>query len=121
MSKKKYIDAVEFKQVINECFEKGELTPRALELFQLLIDKVAKSNFYKTEDDANDCKSWAWYNVLRYWKSFNNKAENANPFSYYTSMVYTGLSQGWNILYPPKNDGFDVVSVNDILANNNKN
>jgi len=120
MSKKNYIDAVEFKQVMDECFVKGELTPRALEMFELLIDKFAKSNYYKTEEDAQDCKSWAMYNLLRYWKSFDHKREGANPFSYYSSMVATGLAQGWNILNPPKNADFDVISIHDILENNNK-
>lgn len=108
-----YIDAKEFYDEIVKSLERDELTPRAIEFCQEIIDRVAKCNHYESQEDLEDCKSYAMFNILRYWRNFDTKLYD-NPFSYFTSYAWTGLSQGWNQLNPKKENGYVKISLCDL-------
>lgn len=108
-----YIDPKEFYDEIIVSLEKDELTPRAIELCQLLIDRVAKCNHYSSVEDEEDCKAHAMYNILRYWRNFNPQKYD-NPFSYFTSFAWSGLGQGWKVIHPEKEDNIQKIYLSSL-------
>lgn len=108
--KKNYIDHKVFYDEMVKSFEQDELTPKAIEFCMKIIERVAKCNHYDSADDLEDCKAYAMYNILRYWRNFDVKKYD-NPFSYFTSYAWTGLSQGWNQLHPVKERGIVKISM----------
>lgn len=110
---KHYIDPKEFYDEMVISLEKDELTPKAIQFCQEIIDRTAMCNHYDSKEDLEDCKAYAMFNILRYWRNFN-PALYDNPFSYFSSYSWTGLSQGWNILHPKKESGYTRISINDL-------
>jgi hypothetical protein len=108
-----YIDPKEFYDEMVISLEKDELTPRAVELCQLLIDRVSKCNHYDCIEDEEDCKAHAMFNILRYWRNFNPEKYD-NPFNYFTSYAWTGLAQGWNTIHPEKERDFTKVFISTL-------
>lgn len=105
-----YIDPKEFYDEIVISLEKDELTPKAIEFCRLLIERVSRCNHYDSPEDAEDCKSHAMFNILRYWRNFNPEKYD-NPFNYFTSYAWTGLAQGWNVLHPEKERDFVKIPI----------
>lgn len=110
---KHYIDPKEFYDEIVKSLERGELTNKAIKFCQEIIDRTAMCNHYDSVEDMEDCKSHAMCNILRYWKNFDPEKYD-NPFSYFSSYAWTGLSQGWNTLHPKKEAGYVKISLNSI-------
>lgn len=104
-TKKKEVP-VSNKELYNEIVlskQKGELTPRAIELLMLLADGVSNKLAYVKPADKQDCASSAKLDLLKYWSGFNPKYKNA--FAYYTEIAKKGAAKGWNKLYPKKYHG----------------
>lgn len=110
---KNYVDPKEFYDEMVISLERGELTRKAIMFCQEIINRAAMCNHYDSKEELEDCKSYAMYNVLRYWKKFDPEKYD-NPFSYFSSFAWTGLSQGWNILHPKKENGYTRISLNSI-------
>lgn len=94
-----YINKKEFLEEYKLCIEKDELTEKFISMCRLLIERIARCNRYPSEEDAQDCKSHAMYTILKSWRNFDVE-KGSDPFSYFSSFVWTGLAQGWNLLHP---------------------
>lgn len=96
-----YIDPEEFKTEIIKSLKQDNLTPRAIEMLMLLVEKLGNSSKlqYKYPEDREDCKSFAIFDILRYWRGFDPNISNY-PFSYYTQMAINGLAKGLKKLRP---------------------
>lgn len=104
-----YVQPEELKQEVLKSLEKGELTPRAIEMFQLMAKEISKKFRYKDEEDRKDCIAFAMMDVIRYWKSFNPE-KSKYPFAYYTQILKNGFAKGWRKLHPISS--LDQISIN---------
>ncbi len=94
-----YADPEELKREVLISLEKGELTPRLVEIFQRMANEISKKFRYKDEEDRQDCIAFAMMDVIRYWKSFNPE-KSKYPFAYYTQILKNGFAKGWRKLHP---------------------
>jgi hypothetical protein len=104
-----YVQPEELKAEVLISLERGELTPRAIEMFQLMAKEMSKKFRYKDEEDRKDCIAFAMMDVIRYWKSFNPE-KSKYPFAYYTQMLKNGFAKGWRKLHPLSS--LEQVSLN---------
>jgi hypothetical protein len=104
-----YVQPEELKAEVLKSLEKGELTPKAIEMFQLMAKEMSKKFRYKDEEDRKDCMAFAMMDVIRYWKSFNPE-KSKYPFAYYTQILKNGFAKGWRKLHPISS--LDQVSIN---------
>lgn len=105
------------KELYNEIIiskQKGELTPKAVQMLMLIADGVLNKLPYVRQDDKKDCASFAKLDLLKYWNSFNPKYKNA--FAYYTEIAKRGAAKGWNKIYPKKYHG--TISLDSTGFNN---
>jgi hypothetical protein len=105
------------KELYNEIIiskQKGELTPKAVQMLMLIADGVLNKLLYVRQDDKKDCASFAKLDLLKYWNGFNPKYKNA--FAYYTEIAKRGAAKGWNKLYPKKYHG--TISLDSTGFNN---
>jgi len=72
MAKRNYIDRDEYHREMVKCKKAGELSPRALELIQIHIDRssLKYSRTYESDQEREDCMSSAMMDILQYWKNF---------------------------------------------------
>jgi hypothetical protein len=105
-----YVDPDELKREVLISLEKGELTPKAVEFFQLMAKEMSKKFRYKDEEDRKDCIAFAMMDVLRYWKSFKPE-KSKYPFAYYTQILKNGFAKGWRKLHPISS--LDQVSISN--------
>lgn len=110
-----YLKNSELLKEVVKSKELGKLTPIAVEQFQLMVDKIGLEFRYKDRMDAEDCKSEAMLNVLKYWKTFD-ETRTKNAFSYFTEVIKTGYGIGYNRLYK-KN--LKTISINMVEHINN--
>lgn len=82
----------------------NELTERAQKMLILLANKVSTKLKYKNPEDRKDCISFAYLDILKYWRGFD-PAKSSNAFAYYTEMIKKGFAKGWNHLHPKKYAG----------------
>lgn len=98
---KQYVSNPFLLKEIIKSREQDELTPDALKMLMLMVDKISNCRVYRDEEEREDCKQQARLDVLLYWRSFDpSKSENPNPFSYFTSLITNGIAKGWNQLHP---------------------
>jgi DNA-directed RNA polymerase specialized sigma subunit len=95
---KYHINQKEFFNEIVKSKEKESLTPRALEMFMVLTDKLSNALSYKNPDDKDDCKAFAMMDLILYWNRFNPE-KSTNAFAYFTQICKNGMAKGWNQLY----------------------
>lgn len=112
----KYVSNKELLQEIIKSKEKGELTPRAIELLMRMAREISKVFKYKYEDDREDCISYAIEDILKYWKGFD-PAKSSNAFAYYTQMCKNGSAKGWRALYPIKASKKVAISTDQGVYN----
>jgi hypothetical protein len=105
-----YVDPEELKREVLASLEKGELTPKAVDIFQKMAKEISKKFRYKDDEDRKDCIAFAMMDVLRYWKSFNPE-KSKYPFAYYTQILKNGFAKGWRKLHP-------ISSVEQISISN---
>ena len=94
-----YVQPEELKAEVLISLERGELTPRAIEMFQLMAKEMSKKFRYKDEEDRKDCIAFAMMDVVRYWRSYNPE-KSKDPFAYFTQMIKNGFAKGWRKLHP---------------------
>ena len=70
-------------------------------MLKLLADRSVRKMNYSNPDDRDDCLSWAYHDLFKYWRNFNPEKSN-NAFAYYTSIIFKGLAKGWNEIHPQK-------------------
>ena len=66
-----YVDPEEFRVEILLSKERDELTPRTVEMFQLMANEASKRLRYKNEEDRKDVIAFALMDLIKYWRSFN--------------------------------------------------
>lgn len=96
-----YVSNKELLEEIIKSKEKGELTPRALEMLDRMIKEISKIFKYKLNEDREDCQAFAMEDVIKYWDRFDPSKSN-NAFAFYTQMIKNGFAKGWRRLYPIK-------------------
>lgn len=111
MGSKHYIDKDDFYNEILKSKENDQLTDKAVAYCFEIVERVAQCNHYNSQEDYEDCKMHAMLNIARYWRNFNPE-KSKDAFAYFTSFAWTGLSQGWNVLYPSKRR--DVVPLSAV-------
>jgi len=104
-----YADPEELKKEVLISLERGELTPRLIEIFQKMANEISKKFRYKDEEDRQDCIAFAMMDVIRYWKSFNPE-KSKYPFAYYTQVLKNGFAKGWRKIHPISS--VDQISIN---------
>lgn len=97
--------------------ERGELTPRAIEILSRMVKEMIRGMRYKYDEDKKDCMSEAMFDILKYWQGFDPNRPNANCFSYYTQLIKNGIGKGFKKLFPQKTNRFVSMSLNDIQLN----
>lgn len=63
-----YIDRNEYHAEIEKSYAKNQLTPRAVEMYQLHAKEVSKLFYFPKDEDREDAVSYAMMDFLRYWK-----------------------------------------------------
>jgi hypothetical protein len=94
-----YVDPEEFRIEILRSKELDELTPRAVEMIQLMAREASKKLKFKDEEDRKDVIAFALMDVIKYWRSFNPE-KSKYPFAYYTQIIKNGFAKGWKKLHP---------------------
>lgn len=93
---KTYVDKDSLRLELIVSNNNGKLTPKAIEMFLLMIEKIQSSFKYVYEQDKEDCASAALEVILNKWQKYD--CEKLNAFAYFTRMIYNGLFAGWNLL-----------------------
>ena len=96
-----YLSNADLLAEIIICKERDELTTKAVEMFQLIANGVARKMYYQDPMDRDDCVQSAMLDLLKYWRGFN-PLKGTNAFAYYTQVAKAGLAKGWNKLHPPE-------------------
>lgn len=109
-----YIDKEELYNELVKSNKRGELTPRAIELFECLIERVLRLQFYSNPMDREDCKSHAWLRIIQYWNRFDYE-NKTDAFSYFTSVITSAAAQQWNVLHNVKacynKERFEIIPL----------
>jgi predicted acyl esterase len=96
---------------LTKCHEQKRLTTAAVGMFDMLIDRIQKKLFYKSDDVRQDCKSHAMLIVVENWHKYD--MTRTNPFAFFTRVVMNGLSYAWN-----KNERRPIhISINAFINN----
>lgn len=96
------IKNAELRDEIMKSKDLGELTPKALSMLLLMIDKIQMKFKYDNPEDQEDCKSAAIETILKKWDRYSTKYENC--FSFFTQVIKNALYGGWNELHGKKAD-----------------
>jgi len=105
-----YVNPEELKKEILLSKDRDELTPRAIEIFQLMAKEASKKLKYKDEEDRKDCIAFALMDIIKYWRSYNPE-KSKYPFAYYTQIIKNGFAKGWRKLHP-------ISSTNKVSLSN---
>jgi len=75
----------------------GKLTRPAQNMFTLITNNISKKFRYRNEEDRQDCKQEALYQLHKNWMSYDPlKTENA--FAWATEVVKRGMAKAFNDL-----------------------
>lgn len=90
---------------------KGFLTKKAERMFVLIGENMIrrKNNFYKTQDDKNDCLQTGLLFMFEKWNNFNEK-KYKSALPYFSEIFKRGMAQGYNDLIQKKTNQ-DKVSM----------
>lgn len=99
-----YINNKEFTAEIVRCKAKGDLSPKAVEYFTLLVNRAILKLKFNNPLDREDCIQSALLDLCRYWKNFDPDKSN-NAFSYFTQCAKNGFAKEYKKIH--KNLGRD--------------
>lgn len=83
--------------------EKGELTYKAQEMFQLLAQRTIRKMRYYNPCDKDDCMQTGLLDMFANWKNFDVE-KSRNAFAYFTEIFKRGIARGYGELYKKKGD-----------------
>lgn len=109
-----YIDTHEFAAEIVKCKIDGQLSDKAVKMFQTLIFHVQRGWRYNDPEKSKDVAANAMVILLSNWQKYD-PARNHNAFAFFTTVVLNGLRQGWHNNTEP---GIRITI--DALFTNNK-
>ena len=87
----------------------GELTPEALRMIALMIDKMSYLVKMKNDYYIQEFKSNTWANIFLSWNNYD--LEKTNTFEYYTSAIYNGHKITMRSLYENGKNGVDFIET----------
>lgn len=86
-------------------------------MFQKIVDNVARSFYWSNEDDGEDCKANAIFDLCsNFWKfepASPSTGKPLNAFAFCTQIAYFGIAGAHRILHPKKYDGTISMSCLD--------
>ena len=89
----------------------NELTPEAIQMFQLMIENISAKKHYNDPEDRKDCWQSAYLDILLYWRGFDPE-KSKNPFAYFTSLIVNGMNKGWHKI-SGKIKTSDMISIDN--------
>lgn len=92
---KQYVSNPYLLQEIMKSKAQNELTPEAIQMFQLMIENISAKKHYNDPEDRKDCWQSAYLDILLYWRGFDPE-KSKNPFAYFTSLIVNGMNKGWH-------------------------
>ena len=101
-------------QVLQEIMKskaQNELTPEAIQMFQLMIENISAKKHYNDPEDRKDCWQSAYLDILLYWRGFDPE-KSKNPFAYFTSLIVNGMNKGWHKI-SGKIKTSDMISIDN--------
>jgi DNA-directed RNA polymerase specialized sigma subunit len=104
-----YLKNEELYNELKVCNEKGQLTDRAIGMFQEMIKNIIRPFSYKDNEDREDCQQQAMLDILVGWKTFDINHPKCNAFSYFTQTIKNGLAKGYNEIHDIKST--DKISM----------
>jgi hypothetical protein len=87
----------------------GQLTPEALRLIGLMIEKMSLMGRMKDEFYIEEYKHNTWLNILGSWHNYD--LERTNAFAYFTSSIINGHRTTMRILYENGKNGVDYIET----------
>lgn len=97
-----YVDKDSFRLELISSNVNDELTPKAVDMFILMVDRIQSSFKYDDYQDKEDCRAAALEVCMKNWKKFD--VSRPNPFAFFTRTIYNGLYAGWNELVKHRAD-----------------
>ena len=108
---KQYVSNPYLLQEIMKSKAQNELTPEAIQMFQLMIENISAKKHYNDPEDRKDCWQSAYLDILLYWRGFDPE-KSKNPFAYFTSLIVTGMNKGWHKI-SGKIKTSDMISIDN--------
>lgn len=90
----------------------GELSPKAIDYFILLANRVIQKLTFTNPLDKEDCIQSAMLDLLRYWQNFNEEKSN-NAFAYFTQIAKNGYAKEYKKIHKHigKGEKIEFVSL----------
>ena len=95
---KHYVKNKDLREELIKSKEQDELTPAALDMMIMMVDRYSTKFSYEYEEDREDCKSVAVMDCFQYWRGYKPEL-SPNAFAYITTVIRNGLAKGWRKLY----------------------
>ena len=92
-----YVKNKELREELITSKAKGELTPKAIDMFMLMARRFGEKLTYVFEADRDDCMAFAIMDCYQYWRGYN--PEYPNAFAYITQIIKNGYAKGYRKLY----------------------
>ena len=108
---KQYVSNPYLLQEIMKSKAQDELTPEAIQMFQLMIENISAKKHYNDPEDKKDCWQSAYLDILLYWRGFDPE-KSKNPFAYFTSLIVNGMNKGWHKI-SGKIKTSDMISIDN--------
>lgn len=108
---KQYVSNPYLLQEIMKSKAQDELTPEAIQMFQLMIENISAKKHYNDPEDRKDCWQSAYLDILLYWRGFDPE-KSKNPFAYFTSIIVNGMNKGWHKI-SGKIKTSDMISIDN--------
>jgi hypothetical protein len=94
----------------------GELTPGALKMIALMIEKMSYMGRMKDEYYVEEYKHNTWLNILGSW--YNYDLERTNAFAYFTTAILNGHKITMRSLYENGKNGVDFIETVSYTGSN---
>jgi hypothetical protein len=117
-----YVDHEEFNAVMVKSKELGELTPRAGEIIQLMIEHLSRALPKQTSFDQEfkeDIKACATYTCCKNWHKYDVNENTA--FAWFTTVIRNGLFGGFREYSRGKTDDIHIPLDLLLKAQNEEN
>ena len=108
---KQYVSNPYLLQEIMKSKAQNELTPEAIQMFQLMIENISAKKHYNDPEDKKDCWQSAYLDIILYWRGFDPE-KSKNPFAYFTSLIVNGMNKGWHKI-SGKIKTSDMISIDN--------
>jgi len=121
-----YINNKQFTQEILRCkygllneetgyqHKKGELSPKAVEFFMILVNRAILKLKFSNPLDKEDLIQSALFDLVKYWQNFDETRSN-NAFSYFTQIAKNGYAKEYKRIHHKtgvdKTERIEIISL----------